>query len=129
MATALYDRGELQKAEDVLDKCVATLPARNFPYNVSGFRSLNEWAVISIVELYFQVGKPEKAVAVGNQLAKETLESMLYYTTPLGPGDDDIISKKLSDDAASTYLYLIKIYNAYGCSDAAKALEDKLKGV
>ena len=128
-ATALYDRGELQKAEDVLDKCVATLPARNFPYNVSGFRSLNEWAVLSIVELYFQVGKPEKAVAVGNQLAKETLESMLYYTTPLGPGDDDIISKKLSDDAASTYLYLIKIYNAYGCSDAAKALEDKLKGV
>ncbi|MBO4536021.1 MAG: DUF2723 domain-containing protein [Bacteroidales bacterium] len=128
-ATALYDRGELQKAEDVLDKCVAVLPARNFPYNVSGFRSLNEWAVISIVELYFQVGKPEKAIAVGNQLAKETLETMLYYTTPLGPGDDDIISKKLSDDAASTYLYLIKIYNAYGCSEAAKALEDKLKGV
>ena len=128
-ATALYDRGELQKAEDVLDKCVAVLPARNFPYNVSGFRSLNEWAVLSIVELYFQVGKPEKAIAVGNQLAKETLETMLYYTTPLGPGDDDIISKKLSDDAASTYLYLIKIYNAYGCSEAAKALEDKLKGV
>ena len=128
-ATALYDRGERQKAEDVLDKCVATLPARNFPYNVSGFRSLNEWAVLSMVELYFQLDRPEKAVAVGNQLANETLASMLYYTTPLGPGDDDIISKKLSDDAASTYLYLIKIYNAYGRSDDAKVLEDKLKGV
>ena len=127
-ATALYDRGEKEKCEQVLDKCVASLPARNFPYNVSGFRSLNEWAVLSMVELYFQIDKPEKALAVGNQLAKETLQSILYYTTPIGPGEDDIISKKLSDDAASTFLYLIKIYDGYGQKDAADALEKMLKG-
>ncbi len=127
-ATALYDRGEKEKCEEVLDKCVASLPARNFPYNVSGFRSLNEWAVLSMVELYFQIDKPEKALAVGNQLAKETLQSILYYTTPIGPGEDDIISKKLSDDAASTFLYLIKIYDGYGQKDAADALEKMLKG-
>ena len=127
-ATALYDRGEKEKCEEVLDKCVASLPARNFPYNVSGFRSLNEWAVVSMVELYFQIDKPEKALAVGNQLAKETLQSILYYTTPIGPGEDDIISKKLSDDAASTFLYLIKIYDGYGQKDAADALEEMLKG-
>ena len=127
-ATALYDRGEKEKCEEVLDKCVASLPARNFPYNVSGFRSLNEWAVLSMVELYFQIDKPEKALAVGNQLAKETLQSILYYTTPIGPGEDDIISKKLSDDAASTFLYLIKIYDGYGQKDAADALEEMLKG-
>ncbi|MBQ3742989.1 MAG: DUF2723 domain-containing protein [Bacteroidales bacterium] len=127
-ATALYDRGEKEKCEEVLDKCVASLPARNFPYNVSGFRSLNEWAVLSMVELYFQLDKPEKALAVGNQLAKETLQSILYYTTPIGPGEDDIISKKLSDDAASTFLYLIKIYDGYGQKDAADALEEMLKG-
>ena len=127
-ATALYDRGEKEKCEEVLDKCVASLPARNFPYNVSGFRSLNEWAVLSMVELYFQIDKPEKSLAVGNQLAKETLQSILYYTTPIGPGEDDIISKKLSDDAASTFLYLIKIYDGYGQKDAADALEKMLKG-
>ena len=127
-ATALYDRGEKEKCEEVLDKCVASLPARNFPYNVSGFRSLNEWAVLSMVELYFQIDKPEKALAVGNQLAKETLQSILYYTTPIGPGEDDIISKKLSDDAASTFLYLITIYDGYGQKDAADALEEMLKG-
>ena len=69
-----------------------------------------------------------KALAVGNQLAKETLQSILYYTTPIGPGEDDIISKKLSDDAASTFLYLIKIYDGYGQKDAADALEKMLKG-
>ena len=95
---------------------------------MSGFRSLNEWAVLSMVELYFQIDKPEKALAVGNQLAKETLQSILYYTTPIGPGEDDIISKKLSDDAASTFLYLIKIYDGYGQKDAADALEKMLKG-
>ena len=127
-ATALYDRGEKEKCEAVLDKCVASLPARNFPYNVSGFRSLNEWSVLSMVELYFQLGKPEKAIAVGNQLAKETVQSIIYYTTPLGPGEEDVISQKLSDDAASTFLYLIRIYDNFGQKEAADALEEMLKG-
>ena len=42
-------------------------------------------------------------------------------------GDDDILSKKLADDAATIYLYLVKIYNTFGQKEAAEALENKLK--
>ena len=126
-ASALLDRGENQKAEDVLDKCIASMPNRNFPFNVSLFRSINEWSLISIIEDYFRLDKPEKAIAVGDQLADETLKTILYYTTPIGPGPEDVLNKKLADDAATIYLYLIRIYNAFGQKEAADRLDAKLK--
>ena len=126
-ASALIDKGEYAKAERVLDKCIECMPAKNFPYNVSMFRSLNEWSVLSIVEEYFRIGRPEKALEVGNQLAKETVQSMLYYSTPVGPGDDDIIDKKLADDAATLYFYLVRTYNNFGRTEEAKQLEAWLR--
>ena len=126
-ATALIDRREFDKAEEVLDKCVAMLPPRNFPYNVAMFRSVNEWSVMSIVEEYLRIGKAEKAIKVGEQLADETLKTLVYYSTPTGPGPDDILSKKFADDAASIYLYLVRIYNSFGQKEAADAMERKLK--
>jgi hypothetical protein len=105
------------------------MPAQNFPYNVSLFRSMNEWSILGIVEDYLSIGKPEKAVAVGNQLAHETLQSLLYYSTPTGPGDDDVINKRLADDAATIYYYLIRLYNNFGRSEDAKGLEEMLKAL
>ena len=126
-ASALIEKGEYAKAEQVLDKCIESMPAQNFPYNVSMLRSLNEWSVLSIVEEYFRLGRPEKAVAVGNQLGKETVQSLLYYSTPIGPGEDDILDKKLADDAATLYYYLIRTYNNFGRTEDAKVLESWLK--
>jgi len=126
-ATALIDRGENQKAEEVLDKCIAVMPAQNFPYNVSMFRSLNEWSILNIVEDYFRIGRPEKAMAVGERLADETVQMLVYYSTQVGPGTEDILNKSLADDSATIFLYLVKLYNNFGQPDAARALEKKLK--
>ena len=126
-ATALIDRGEDQKAEEVLDKGVAAMPACNFPYNTALFRGLNEWSVLSMVEAYFRIDKPEKALAVGDRLAEETLQTIFYYTTPVGPGPDDVLNRKFADDAASLYLYLVKLYHNYNQKEAAALLEERLK--
>ncbi len=128
-ANAFLDKGDVTRAEALLDRCVAVMPAQNFPYNVSLFRSMNEWSILGIVEDYLSIGKPEKAVAVGNQLAHETLQSLLYYSTPTGPGDDDVINKRLADDAATIYYYLIRLYNNFGRSEDAKGLEEMLKAL
>ena len=126
-AETLIDKGEYDKAETVLDKGVAVMPPRNFPYNVAMLRSINEWSVLSFIESYFRLGKPEKAIAIGDQLAEESLKTLLFYSTPVGPGEDDILSKKLADDAASTYLYIVSLYETYGQKEAADELNKKLK--
>ncbi len=127
-ANALIDKGEYIKAESVLDKCVEVMPDRNFPYNVAMLRSVNEWSMLSIIEGYMRIGKPEKAIAIGDRMADETIQTMLYYSTPIGPGEDDVLSKKLADDSASIYLYLVRLYQTFGQKDAADRLEEKLKG-
>ena len=113
-ANALIDKGEYIKAESVLDKCVEVMPDRNFPYNVAMLRSVNEWSMLSIIEGYMRIGKPEKAIAIGDRMADETIQTMLYYSTPIGPGEDDVLSKKLADDSASIYLYLVRLYQTLG---------------
>jgi hypothetical protein len=128
-ATALIDRGENEKAEEVLDKCITSIPACNFPYNTAMFRGMNEWSVLTLVEDYFRIGKPEKAIAVGDRLGEETLKTILYYTTPIGPGEDDILSKKLSDDSATLYYYLIRTYRNFDQKEAAERLEENLKNM
>jgi len=127
-ANALLDKGEKAKAEALLDKCIESMPAKNFPYNMAMLRSLNEWSLMGIVEDYFRLGKPEKALAVGNQLARETLQMLLYYSSPIGPEDDDILNKRISDDCATTYYYLVRLYRTFGYNEEAQALEDMLKG-
>ena len=126
-ASALIGKGQYDKAERVLDKAVEAMPGRNFPYNVATLRSVNEWSLLSIIEDYLRIGKPEKALAVGNQLADETLKAILYFSTPVGPGENDILSKKLADDSASIYVYIVSLYNNYGQREAAAELEKKLK--
>ena len=126
-ANALLAKGEKEKAEDVLDKCVAVMPQRNFPYNVSLLRGMNEWSVLTMVEAYFRLGKPEKAIAVGDRMAEETIQHMLWYSTPIGPGKDDVLSKKLGDDSASTFIVLLDLYRRYDQREAADRLEQMLK--
>ncbi len=126
-ATALIDNNEFDKAEEVLDKGIAVMPPCNFPYNLAQLRSLNEWSMLTIVEDYFRIGKPEKALAVGDRLGKETLEALLFYSSPRRRYDEEIFSKTASDDAATTYFYLMKLYNTFGQEEAAQRLEDDLR--
>ena len=126
-ATALLEKGEIEKAERVLDKAIEVMPTKNFPYNVSMFHSLNEWSLLGIVEDYFRIGRPDKALAVGNQLGKETVKMMLFFSTPTGPGEEDVLDKRGADDAATLYYYLTRTYNNFGCQDEAKQLENWLK--
>ncbi len=125
-AATLIDRHEFVRAEAVLDKGIAMMPPKNFPYNVAALRSINEWSILTMIESYLRIGCPEKAIAIGDQMADETLKTLVYFSTPVGPGDE-ILSKKLADDAANIYLYLVRLYQTFGQKEAAEKLEAKLK--
>ena len=126
-SSALIERGDKVRATQLLDRCVAMMPDQNFPYNVAAFRSLNEWSMLTIIENYLRVGRPQNAIELGDRLADETLHTLVYYSTPIGPGEDDILDKRLSDDAATTYYYLVRVFNNAGLPEKAKEYENKLR--
>ena len=80
-----------------------------------------------MVEDYFRIGRPEKAIAVGNQLGKETVQTLLFYSTPVGKSNDDIMDKRLADDAATLFYYLVRTYRNFGRDEDAYRLESLLK--
>ena len=60
-------------------------------------------------------------------MAEETFQHMLWYSTPTGPGKEDVLSKKLGDEAASTLIYLIDIYSRYGQKEGAERIEQMIR--
>ncbi|MBR6423867.1 MAG: DUF2723 domain-containing protein [Bacteroidales bacterium] len=126
-ASALIDKQEFGKAEAILDRGIEVMPPDIFPYNVAFLRSINEWSMLSIVESYLRLGKAEKAIAVGDRMGDETLKTLVYFSTPIST--TEVLSKKLADDSASIYLYLVRLYHTFGQEEAAQRLEDKLNAL
>ena len=70
LARTLLQENQLEKAEEILDISIEKMPIHKF-----GHVSM----VIGYVDLYYQLGKKEKARAVANEIIKELTQSLMYY--------------------------------------------------
>ncbi|MFO7721413.1 MAG: hypothetical protein R6W85_13380, partial [Gillisia sp.] len=71
LAEALIQKGEPEKAEEILD-----LAMENMPVDYYGYYSLLE----PFVDGYFKVGEPEKAKALWVQVVEKYQENLLFYS-------------------------------------------------
>lgn len=70
LAKALSVEGKNEKAQQVLDYCMETLPVEKLSYDMY---------IPDIIEAYFAAGAPEKAVDLTNKLSSYYFEKMDYY--------------------------------------------------
>jgi len=70
LAKALYDEGKKDKAEEILDLSIEKMPVQRF-----GFYS----SLLDYIDLYYKLGKVEKARKVANILLKNFKEYLEYY--------------------------------------------------
>ncbi len=80
-ARALYDRGKTEKAKDVLDKMMVSVPAKTLPLNTSYISGLNDKAVMDAIELYVKLGETGKAENLADEFLHETLLSVRLFST------------------------------------------------
>jgi len=128
-AEALMKSGEKEKAVEVLDKCIAVIPEKNFPYNMSFLSGMNEWIMLNIVEDYFKLGEDDKAKNLGMDLADATLEAITYYGTIIGPEETDVLSKKHLEDCVTIYYYICRLFSTFGHQDLTESLNAKLESL
>ena len=82
-AYALFEKGDTDKALQVLDRMEETYPDRNFPYNSSAaVRYVNEEMVLSAIELYHRCGQDDKALAMADRFLEETMQSIRLFAQP-----------------------------------------------
>ncbi len=70
LAEALIDEGQLQKAREVALKSLEIMPDSAIPYDYSATRT---------VDILFQVGEKDKAVAIAEALGRKADEELEYY--------------------------------------------------
>ena len=128
-AEALIAQKDYIKAIEMLDKAVEIMHADRYPYNLSFLRSNNEWTVLSIVENYLSMGLNDKARAVAGVLADQTVQEICIYAISTGPGENDVLDKKLYEDSLTLYYYLIRLFKTLGDEDFAASLTEKLKSI
>ena len=121
-ARILLDRGDKEKAENLLDKCIDIMPEKNFPYNLSWLRSLNEVSIARIVEAYFRCGANAKGLDTAQRLADALIQGIVYFSNPKG----EVINQKIVDDQVSLFYYLVDILEKQNELDLAEFIQKKL---
>ncbi len=79
-ATLLLERGDKEKAEEMLDRCQVCVPEANFPLEsiCLGFYH-NDVVVIGMIEAYYKAGATEKARDLAERFSIGLLESVHFY--------------------------------------------------
>ncbi|MEQ1733937.1 MAG: DUF2723 domain-containing protein [Bacteroidia bacterium] len=72
LADELVKNGENEKALKVADKCLEVMPEKNIPYN---------YFILPVIDVYYKLGKKEKAGAVAKSLLSNYYADMVYYNS------------------------------------------------
>ncbi|MEN0016207.1 MAG: DUF2723 domain-containing protein [Bacteroidota bacterium] len=85
LAKALLQAGVPEKAREVLDRCREVMPDAVIPYDAAN---------VYMIELFFELGDPQSAVAMANTMG-ERAEEVLDYAVRVGYGLDREVQRNL----------------------------------
>ena len=128
VAEALEAAGERDKAVEVLDKCIEKVPQKNFPYNAAMFKSINEYSMLNIIELYLKCGEVEKAKTIAEAFVEETAKVAKYYGQSW-PSESGMLSEENVKNNLQYIYYVNTILKNYGQDGYAEQLMQLMKSI
>ena len=124
-AQALYNKGEKEKAVQLLDRMQETFPDRNFPLNSSAaVHYVNEWMVINAIDLYIKCGEKEKGLDLADRFINETMDAIILFSKPF---HGSVLSRSDLENNFQLYQYAVETVSLADTEKAqeySKALED-----
>ena len=123
-ALSFMKAGENERAVEMLDKCLEV--TRRFPLCVIplGFQ-VNDYMVVKMVDLYYQLGEREKARKLGMDMSLELLNSARFFLEFYSYGRDEF------EDSANYLAFLSDAFKSGGDEELAsvtmKGLQDLIK--
>lgn len=101
VAKAMLLEGKEDKAEALLDKGIDIM--KQYPLNWVVQPSMNEVGVMETIELYYFLGKPEKASALAVPFLDETFKAIEYF---MGSFRGGLLSPSDAESAISMYVHV-----------------------
>lgn len=118
LAGALNEKGENNKAIEVLDRAVELFPHSKIPYDI--------W-VVDLVEEYYKAGANDKAEELAEELAKYMEEEINYYSNLQEPFASSVENDKRM--ALHIIHRLSQITNNHGTGELSKKYENIINNV
>ena len=78
VAKELMEAGMNEKAVEILDMCQECVPEENFPLDMSYCGFTNEYMVADIIQLYYDLGEPQKGRELIERFAPQLCQSLLF---------------------------------------------------
>ncbi len=121
-ANAFISAHEYDRAKEMLDKCMESLPADIYPLEsvCLGFAG-NDYMVISLIEDYIMMGEREKGIKLAAKFADDLMTSARFYMQYYP------YEKKNFETCVNYTYYLSEGLKSVGEVQFAKMVEDNLK--
>ncbi|MCQ2184098.1 MAG: DUF2723 domain-containing protein [Bacteroidales bacterium] len=122
-AKEMIKAGRKDRAEELLDLCMESVPECNFPLDISYVKTSNEYMILEIVRLYYMVGASEKARDLAVRFLDKMMQTNLFWLEFYDLAEDDFKT------SAGIVYYAADILTEYGDKETADAYEGRLKSL
>ena len=119
-AKILHKNGEKEKAIEVLDRMQELIPQATLPLNTAIISGLNDRAILDAISLYSAAGEREKAHALADAFAEETLQAIVLYSKPF---QGSFLSYEYLNQAFTYMLVLQDVFKNNGDQEKADEIE------
>ena len=123
-ARALFNEGKIEKAVEVLDKMQEVVINDQFPISCSLLSSLNEQAVIDVIDIYLLSNEKEKGLALAKLFEEESFKAIDFFGQKLS---GYYISKTDIERNLSYLMYLSDILRSRGEVESADNIEKRVQ--
>ena len=120
VAEKLMEEGQDGKALEMLDMCMENVPECNFPLDMTYLGFSNEYMVLRIISMYYDLGQADKAREIAGRFADELMDSADFFLSFYNYRESDF-------ESVFTYLQNLQyVYAASGDNDLADELNTRL---
>ena len=124
IASLLIEKGDKEKAVNILDKAQESVPAESYPLETIciGFYH-NNLAVIGMIEAYMKAGAPEKGKELAEAFNSELLQSALFFM------ENYDIKKSDFELCCNCVYYLSDILKQHGEKELSSKIMEELEAL
>ena len=119
-AEKLLQDGRKDRALEMLDMCVECVPEYNFPLDMTFLGFSNEYMVLRLVSMYYELGEGDKARDIARRFADELMVSADFFLSFYDYREDDF------NNVFSYIQNLNYVYAANGDQALADELESRI---
>lgn len=122
VALELYAAGENEKAEQIVDMAMESVPVSKYPLDLLYLRTINETVICDFINIYFKVGAKDKAEALAVQFCDELIQSAKLFVNNIY----NYRSSTMFQEVNTYYYGVLSLLKENGAEDLAKEQEKKM---